>query len=310
MWWIWVLAALVLIFIIMTVGIYIFTFYSPKGKRTDDRDFPEGQGYDEYKEEALSLIDELRARPCEEVHITSFDGLKLRARYYHTSDGAPLAICCHGYRSTGPRDFCAGSKMFIEHGMNVLLIDERAHAQSEGTVITFGINERQDVLYWTRYAGERFGDIPIFLVGISMGAATVLLSSGLDLPENVRGIMADCPYASPREIISSVSQGMHFPKFCMIFAIVGAKVLGHFDLIKISAVDEVKKTKVPILIVHGLADDFVPEYMSKKVAEANPSMITRVTFPGAVHAMSYFTDKEKYRNTVLSFIDEHRDGSF
>ena len=306
MWWIWVIVALVLIFIIMTVGIFIFTFYSPKGRRTKDHDFPEGPGYDQYKEEALGLIDELLERPCEEVFITSHDGLKLCGRYYHTSDWAPLAICCHGYRSTGPRDFCAGSKMFIEHGMNVLIIDERAHGQSEGTVITFGINERQDVLRWTQYARERFGSVPMYLVGISMGAATVLLASELNLPENIRGIMADCPYASPREIISSVSQSMHFPKFCMIFAVVGAKVLGHFSLKKISAVDTVRNTKVPILIVHGLGDDFVPEYMSAKIAAANPEMITRETFPGAAHAMSYFSDKGRYRRLVLGFIEAHR----
>ena len=306
MWFFWVIATLVVIFIIMTVGIFIFTFYSPAGKRTDDHAFPEGPGYDPYKEEALGLIDELLERPCEEIFITSFDGLRLRGRYYHTADWAPLAICCHGYRSTGPRDFCAGSKMFIEHGMNVLMIDERAHGKSEGTVITFGINERQDVLYWARYARNRFGEIPMFLVGISMGAATVLLASELDLPDNLCGIMADCPYASPREIISSVSQSLHFPKFCMIFAVVGAKVLGHFTLEKISAVDTVKNTRVPILIVHGLGDDFVPEHMSAKVAAANPEMITRETFPGAAHAMSYFSDKERYRRIVLEFIEAHR----
>ena len=306
MWFVWIIAALAVIFVIMTVGIFVFTFYSPKGRRTEDHDFPEGPGYDPYKQEAQALIDLLLERPCEEVFITSHDGLRLRGRYYHTADGAPLAICCHGYRSTGPRDFCAGSKMFIEHGMNVLIIDERAHGKSEGTVISFGINERQDVLRWTRYAAERFGEIPMFLVGISMGAATVLLAADLDLPDNLRGIMADCPYASPREIISSVSQSMQFPKFCMIFAVVGAKVLGHFTLEKISAVDTVKKTRVPILIVHGLGDDFVPEYMSAKVAEANPAMITRETFPGAAHAMSYFSDKERYRSIVLDFIDRMR----
>ncbi len=305
MWWIWVIVALVIIFVIMTVGIYIFTFYSPKGKRTDDHDFPEGPGYDPYKKEAAALIDVLLARPCEDVWIKSFDGLKLRGRYYHAKDGAPLAICCHGYRSTGPRDFCAGSAMFLEHGVNVLLIDERAHGKSEGTVISFGINERQDVLSWARYAERRFGSVPMFLVGISMGAATVLLASELDFPGSLRGIMADCPYASPRGIISSVSQSMHFPKFCMIFAVCGAKILGHFDLIKISAADTVKKSRVPILIVHGLGDDFVPPYMSEEIASACPDKVERITFPGAAHAMSYFTDKEKYRSAVLDFIDKN-----
>lgn len=302
MWWIWVIAALIVIFIAATVGVFLFTFYYPEKWHNDDFKFPDHPLAQPFKEEAHELVRELRDLPCERVETVSFDGLKLSARYYKVSEVAPIAICMHGYKSTAAKDFCAGARHLMNKGFNILLCDERAHGESEGNVITFGINERQDVKAWCDFALKRFGPVPYYLVGVSMGAATVLLSADLELPKTLRGIMADCPYASPRDIITTVAGTMHIPSWAIIFAIIGARILGRFSLIKISAVDTVSRSKVPVLIIHGLEDDFVPEYMSEKIAEANPDIVTRFTFPGASHAMSYFTDKERYKKIMDDFI--------
>ena len=192
----------------------------------------------------------------------------------------------------------------MDRGMNALLIDERAQGQSDGCVMTFGINERLDVLEWAKYIQGRFGDVDYYLVGVSMGAATVLLAAELDFPPGLKGVMADCPYASPRDIIVTVAGYMHIPAWTLVFALIGARLFGHFELSDITAVDTVKKASVPVLIIHGLADDFVPEYMSRIVVEANPEMVTRVTVEGAGHAMSFLVDRDKYTAAVDAFLEK------
>ena len=161
----------------------------------------------------LSLIRQMDEIPYEAVTISAQDGTKLAVRYYHVRDGAPLQIQLHGYRGTALRDFCGGNKLARESGQNTLVVDQRAHGKSGGTTITFGIRERLDCLCWVEYASQRFGsDIPVFLSGVSMGAATVLMASELELPANVVGIIADCPYSSPEAIIRKVcQQDMHLP---------------------------------------------------------------------------------------------------
>ena len=303
MWWLWVIIVLLVICAAVTVGIYLFTFHYPEKNHQDDFHYPDSPLAQPYKEKATQMIRDMRAVPCEWVETSSFDGLKLAGRYYEVAPGGPLALCFHGYKSTAMKDFCGGAKHFLSRGINVLAVDQRAHGRSEGRVISFGINERQDVVFWCRWARARFGDIPFYLVGVSMGAATVLLSADLDLPDNLKAIMADCPYASPREIIKTVAGYMHIPGWTIIFAILGAKLFGHFYLSDISAVDTVAKSKVPVLIIHGKADDFVPEQMSAEIAEKNPGIVTRVTVDGAGHAMSYMVDPAKYTGALDSFID-------
>ena len=302
MWWLWIIIVLVILCIVATFGIFIFTFFNPPKLRKDDYFLPEGHTAEPYKDEIYKLIDTIKAVPFEEVHIKSFDGIQLRSRYYHSTEGAPLFICCHGYRSTAFKDFSGGSKYLLDRGFNVLLIDERAHGESGGNVISFGINERQDVLEWARWARKRFGPVPMYLFGISMGAATVLLASELDFPSSLRGIVADCPYSSPRKIIVNTAAGMHIPGWTLIFARIGAAVLGRFKLTDIDASECVKNTKVPILIIHGEADSFVPAYMSEGPAEANPEMVKRITVKGADHALSFLVDPEKYKTAVEGVI--------
>ena len=213
-------------------GIYMFGFYSPRGKQNDDHHILAPIRTREQYEHSIELIDRLNARPFERVCIRSFDGLRLSGRSYHTKDGAPLAILCHGYRGTPSRDFCGGADIFFGLGFNVLLIEERAHCSSGGHSITFGVKERFDVLSWTGYAVERFGpEVRILLAGISMGAGTVLMASELDLPGNVRGILADCPFTSPAEIIKEFGRANGIPmRLAYPFASLGARLFGGFSL--------------------------------------------------------------------------------
>ena len=248
------------------------------------------------------------AIPYEDVYIQSFDGLKLFAKYYHDHDGAPLEILCHGYHGTAERDFCGGFWLAREAGHNILLIDERAHGKSDGHVITFGVKERRDVLSWIEYSIGRFGrDIDIFLVGVSMGASTVLMTAEFVLPKQVKGIIADCGYTTPGEIIRNTAANMGLPADILYpFARFGARVLGRFDPEAASAKTAMTKCRIPVLIIHGEDDRFVPCYMGVENYEACacPDK-TLLIIPGAGHTLSYMVDPEKYREATLMFLRDH-----
>lgn len=284
---------------------YRITFYSPSENK-DAVPATNGAQYDPYREVMRLIYHQLLERPCEDVSILSRDGLRLHGRYYHVKDGAPLDIGFHGYRSSPLTDFSGGSELSFQLEHNVLLVDERAHGKSEGRSITFGIQERQDVLSWVDYAVERFGeDSKILLYGVSMGAATVLMASDLDLPENVKGIIADCPYSSPEKIIRKVAVQMGISdRLAWPFVKIGAKIYGGFDIGETDAARAVKNAKVPILILHGEADGFVPCEMSEEVYLSNTEKVQRYTFPGADHGISYLVDTSRYRQIVTEFIQE------
>ena len=285
---------------------YRFIFYSPRGGQNDDHRLMVALKNKEEREKSIAMIDALNEKPFERVEITSFDGLQLRGRYYHIADGAPLAILCHGYRGTPSRDFCGGADICFNEGMNVLLIEERAHCSSEGHTITFGVKERLDVLAWTRWAVRRFGpEVKILLAGISMGASAVLMASELALPENVCGILADCPFSSPWDIIKKVGDARGFNMdIWRPFIKMEARIYGDFELDAAEPVTAVKHANVPILLIHGEDDRFVPCEMSRQIAEANPEMIEFHTFPGAGHGVSYLADTERYTKLVRDFCEK------
>lgn len=281
---------------------YRYAFYSGK-KGREDIPVHQGKQYAPYLDEIARVFQQLYDRPCEFVTITSEDGLTLSGRYYHVSDGAPLDIGFHGYRSSCLTDFCGGAELSLQLAHNLLLVDQRAHGKSGGRTIAFGIQERWDVLSWVRYAVSRFGeDVQILLYGISMGASTVLMASELPLPDNVRGIIADCPYSSPTEIICKVAEKKRIPVgVARLFSWIGARVFGGFDLTETDAVRAVKHTRIPILLIHGEADGFVPCDMSAAIQRSNPRMVHRCTFPGADHGISFLTDSRRYRQIVTEF---------
>lgn len=300
----YVIAVLILA-VVFGGGYYAYrvALYSPPHDRDHVPSTSDGY-YDPYRQKMRQLYHQLKDRPCEYITIRSYDGLTLSGRYYHTRDGAPLDIAFHGYRSSCLTDFSGGSGMSIGMGHNLILVDQRAHGKSEGRTIAFGVQERHDCLRWAQYAVERFGpQVQIMLYGISMGGATVLMAAGLELPVNVKGIVADCPYSSVRDIICRVGRKMGLPEWITWPLVrIGARVYGGFDIAQSDAVEAVKATKIPILIIHGEDDTFVPSEMSD-IGKHNPDKITRVTVPGADHGISFLVDEDRYRKTVANFAD-------
>ncbi len=282
---------------------YRIAFYH-KDKKDMTYEVLTGPGYDPYNEQMINLIKRAVDIPFEEVRIKSKDGLTLYGRLYIKDESQPVHIQCHGYYGHALRDFSGGLQIALMCNQNVLLVDHRAHGKSEGRTITFGIKEREDVLCWANYVINRFGkDKKIFLEGISMGGATVLMSADVGIP-NLMGILADCPYSSPLEINAKVAHELGLPKFlCKPVLWSAAFLYGHFNLAKYSALQSVKNAKCPILIIHGKEDKFVPLEMSHQLKEANPS-IELFEFDNASHGMSYILDEDRYIKIALAFFDK------
>ena len=297
---------LVALCILITYVTYREVFYAIPSADDDPYALPEGRQYKKEEEKMHSLIREMERLPYELIFIQAWDGVRLVARYYHVQDGAPFHIQFHGYRGVALRDFCGGNKLVREMGHNTLVVDERAHGRSSSRIITFGIKEHKDCLSWINYVCEHFGsDTPIFLSGVSMGAAAVLMASGLDLPENVAGIIADSSYSSPTAIIRKVCKDRGLPPSLMLPVIrMGAKWFGHFDLEEADPIKAVQRTRIPILLIHGEDDRFVPCRMSQEIWSACGGIRTLKTFPGAGHGLSYMVDSKRYERLVRQFVEE------
>ncbi len=303
----WIIAAAVIVLILLISRFtYKICFLAAK-KRIENPyeviDDPQFRAVQHLMDKSTRIMESTQ---CEHVTTRSHDGLTLHGRYYDIAKDAPVIIVFHGYRSQAIRDGAGGFALGLKLGYNVLAVDQRAHGTSGGRVISFGVKERYDCLQWIEYVRSRFGtDTPIFLCGISMGAATVLMSASLDLPENVRGIMADCPYSSPSKIIRKVCKDIRIPpSVAFPFLWLGALIYGGFRLGSCDAVSAVRNTNIPILLIHGEDDRFVPCEMSKEIYENCKDHAQLHTFPDAGHGLSYIIDHVRYEEICLKFLQE------
>ena len=304
---IYILIALFVLTLIVLTGAFVcfyMAFYNPTSKKIRPKDeLPPGKEYEPYYPLMRKWMAEREAMPFTEYSVKSFDGLTLRGRYYEQAKNSPIELMFHGYRGSAERDLCGGIQRCFSLGRNVLIVDQRSHGRSDGNVITFGLYEAKDCLKWVELIRREFGENQkIILCGISMGAATVMLAAGEELPDSVVGVLADCGYSSAREIISSVIEKMHLPAR-PIYPLVrlGAIIFGGFDPDTASPVDYIKNTKVPVIFYHGAADDFVPSYMSQDMFDACPSRKELVIIPGAAHGLAFPKDPETYLRTLDAF---------
>ncbi|MCH5171696.1 MAG: alpha/beta hydrolase [Erysipelotrichales bacterium] len=311
--WIIVILSVLIVTIFFVLGFAFFAyrlvFYVPTKHDENIYAIPDDEQYLSNRDVMIALIKEIDTLEYERVYIKAKDDIKLSARYYHVKDGAPLQIQFPGYKGSSIRDFCGGNKLARELGFNVLLVDQRAHGMSEGHTITFGIKERYDCLSWIDYALERFGkDVSIYLAGVSMGGATVLMASEFNLPTNVHGIVADCPFTTPPAVIKKVCKDMHYnPRIMYPFIYLGALLFGHFKLNSANSAEAVKNTNIPILLIHGEDDKIVPCEMSKEIKNNCNSYSKLYTFPNAGHGISYIIDNVQYKQIATSFFKHCQD---
>ena len=283
-------------------------FYVPDRDPQNDKVeiVPKGEIYEPFRKDMESWAAETKAMSHEEFSITSFDGLTLYGKFYEYKKGAPIELMFHGYRGNAQRDLSGGVQRCFKLQRSALIVDQRCSLKSDGNVITFGINEHRDCLCWVDFMIKHFGpDVKIILTGISMGASTVLMAAGNPLPPNVIGVLADCGYNSPKDIIKTVIKQMGLPSSIGYFFVkLGARIYGHFDLDETSPEVALKNCTVPVIFFHGESDDFVPCEMSKINYDACHCRKKLVTIPNAGHGLSYLVEPEKYLSSLREFFGE------
>jgi len=304
---IYFIIAIILFLLLASYYSYRRTFYiSSKQKQAGAH--LDASGDLAIKKHINNMINKFDAIPSEWVTITAKDGTVLKARYHQIKKGAPLHIQFHGYRGSSSRDFCGGAMLAQSRGHNTLVVEQRAHGKSGGHTVTFGIKEKYDCLSWIEYASKRFGnDTPIILSGISMGGATVLMAAKLDLPNNIKGIIVDSPFSCPVKIIKKVSGSIVKLPPNVVFPIIrlGGLIFGRFDICSSDAFEGVKNNNLPILIIHGKNDNFVPCEMSQELYEQSISANkTLALFEGADHGLSYIVDPKRYEHLFDAFINQ------
>lgn len=242
-----------------------------------------------------------------DVLITSVDGLRLHgvALRQYEKVSHRWAVCVHGYHDTHESMGVYARHYFEDLGWNVVLPDLRGHGGSEGTYVGFGWDDRLDLVAWISRIMRRDARAEIVLHGVSMGAATVLMTTGGALPGSVKAAVSDCSYTSALAIMRHVYQrgggkGPVGPALSALRATV--KRRDRFDLKNVNVLRAVRCSKTPTLFIHGVNDDFVPATMMAELYEAAQCPKDFLWVPKAGHAESVSVDTKLYWDTVDEFV--------
>lgn len=256
-------------------------------------------------EKAVSHFEEM---PLERPELTAKDGAHLRAKLLipEKSNGR-LIIACHGARSSGIGEFCFMADYFYNNGYTVLMPEHRGCGKSDGKFMGYGTHESKDTFLWLDYANKRFPSLSVFLLGVSMGGATVLMMSDKIKNNSVKGIIADCPYTCAWDEFSyQLHTSFHLPDFpllhiCNLYSMIFSK----YSFKAASPIEAVKNSRVPVLFIHGKADEFVPFFMQKQLYDACTNEKYILSVDDAVHARSYYTNPGAYEQAINRFFDKY-----
>ena len=265
-----------------------------------------GEPDDTYGPAIREKAQALRDLELEQVAIRSTEGYVLRARWYPADGAKRTVILVHGWRSCWNVDFSASSPFLHDNACNLLLIDQRCHGESGGDLISYGIRERHDVLAWMDWLDANHPGTPVYLCGVSMGAATVLMTAELPVAERISGIIADCGYSTPDEIVKltvgKTLGGLTGPTMAAVN--LNCKMRAGFTLKSASPIEAMaKNTEIPCLFFHGDEDDFVPVRMSLENYYACQAPKELHIVHGAGHGLSFMVDPEGYQQKVLAFFE-------
>ena len=280
------------------------------GVKVDLNEMADMQKWEEYKKIIGVRKEWLLQQPYENIDITARDGIRLHGYYIPAEKQSDrLVIGLHGYTSEGFGSFASHAYFFHKQGFDVLTIDLRAHGQSEGDYIGFGVLDRFDCLEWINYVEKRFdGQKRIMLHGTSMGAATALMTLGFEeLPKSVKCVISDCAYTSPYDVfVHILKRDYHLPPFpVMNINSVICKEKAGYSFNDYSALTALRQTDRPVLIIHGAEDNFVPVSMSSELDIACASPHEVVIVPGAGHGASYYENAEIYEEAERRFIENY-----
>ena len=247
--------------------------------------------------------------------IVGYRDFKVHACYVPAKDPASAqgtAIVVHGY-GDNHFVFLYLVRMYRDElNYNVLFPDLQYHGYSEGDHIQMGWYDRLDVEKWIEVAYGIFRDDFMVLHGVSMGGATVMMTSGDPLPDYVRCFVEDCGYASVvLQFNNNRKQSFAFvpPDVLQSASLVTRKKYG-WGFWEASSMDQLAKCDRPMLFIHGDADDFVPlDHVYKNYEAKTQGYKELYIVPGAVHANSYAKDPANYIWRVKYFLQRVKDGT-
>ena len=243
----------------------------------------------------------------EDSYIESDDHLKLHSyEIKNEVETNKWVIAIHGYMNEG-KGMITGAQHFYDMGYNVLVVDLRGHGTSEGDYIGMGWDDRLDIVKWIDYLVQKNQDSQIVLYGLSMGAATVMMTTGEELPSNVKCAIEDCGYTSVwDEFAAQLKDLFNLPTFPALNAAnLVTRIRAGYNLKEASSVEQVKKSKTPTLFIHGDEDTFVPYSMLDTVYEAANCEKEKLVIEGAKHAKAASINPELYWKTVKQFTEKY-----
>lgn len=309
--WIWIAVGAVCVLALLAFALTGVLFYiglhrlPEKKQRAMQRKSPSLlPSLEDYRGVMDAGRDWFLAQTREGVVISAEDGVSLYAEILEAEDAVGTVLLMHGYRGSALSDFGAVFRFYHEHGYHIIVPDERACGKSGGAYITLGVKESLDCKAWTEFLVRRYGEqLPIFLDGISMGATTVMMATARGLPKNVCGVIADCGFTSPWEIVCAVLRETKLvPVFPFAYlAKIYAGIFAGFRLAELSATDAMKACEIPVFFAHGKKDRFVPYEMTMKNFGACAAPKELFTVEEAGHGMCYLIQPREYEEKILAF---------
>lgn len=248
----------------------------------------------------------LRRTQTETVTLTARDGEKLVGHWRPCPQPKRIVIAMHGWRSTWDQSFGMISDFLYKNNCSVLYAEQRGQGSSGGAHMGLGALERYDCQSWAVWTSQ-ISDLPIYLAGVSMGATTVLMATELNLPGQVRGIIADCGFTSPEDIGRHVVRNNLHLSYSLRAAVADTlcRRKNRAGLRGCSAAAALKKNHLPVLFVHGAEDDLVPVSMTYENYKACAGPKELLIVPGADHGMSYYMDRPRYEGALRSFWEKY-----
>lgn len=305
------LSLIIIIGLVMSLGASKFIFQKACLRR--EKQWPDLGVADDWQYGILTDAYKIKKEENKKITITASDGTKLVGHYYERKKNAPVVIFFHGLWSNCYTDGVPIYRITEKNNWNILLVNLRAHGESEGAVSTFGALEKYDCRDWANWVTSEFGEkTPIFLMGLSMGGAIVMMSSDLELPESVCGIIDNAGFTSSLEMIKLNSKTkLHQEILTELFTLsvnVGTRIWGGFNLADANSCTALSRTKIPVLMIHGDQDTRVPISMAYNLYNSCQSPKQLYIFSGAGHTDCYEKDPEKYERIICEFIEKNRKG--